>query len=30
MKGVRGIFVAYVVVLVVGIGYSFWLGLAQR
>jgi hypothetical protein len=30
VKGVRGVFVAYVVVLVVGIGYSFWLGLAQR
>jgi hypothetical protein len=30
VKGVRGVFVAYVVLLVVGIGYSFWLGLTQR
>lgn len=30
MKGVRGVFWTYVTVLVVGIGYSIWLGLAQR
>ena len=30
MKGVRAVFWAYIAVLVVGIGYSFWLGLAQR
>lgn len=30
MKGVRAVFWTYVTVLVVGIGYSIWLGLAQR
>ena len=30
MKGVRAVFVTYVAVLVVGIGYAIWLGLAQR
>jgi hypothetical protein len=30
VKGVRAVFVAYLVVLILGITYSFWLGLAQR
>ena len=30
MRGVRAVFVAYLAVLVVGIAYAFWLGLAQR
>ena len=30
MKGVRAIFLTYLAVLVLGIGYSVWLGLAQR
>jgi hypothetical protein len=30
VTGVRAVFWGYVVVLLVGIGYSFWLGLAQR
>ncbi len=30
MRGVRAVFVAYLVVLVVGIAYAIFLGLAQR
>lgn len=30
MNGVRGVFIAYLVVLVLGIGYAIWLGLAHR
>jgi hypothetical protein len=30
VRGVRAIFVAYLAVLVLGIGYAIWLGLAQR
>jgi hypothetical protein len=30
VRGARAVFIAYLLVLVVGIGYSFWLGLAQR
>jgi hypothetical protein len=30
VNGVRGVFIAYLVVLVLGIGYAIWLGLAHR
>jgi hypothetical protein len=30
MRGVRAVFIAYLVVLVVGITYAIWLGLAHR
>jgi hypothetical protein len=30
VKGVRAVFVTYLVVLVVGVGYAIGLGLAQR
>ena len=30
MKGVRAVFVTYLAVLVLGIAYAVWLGLAQR
>jgi hypothetical protein len=30
VRGVRAVFTAYLMVLVMGIAYAFWLGLAQR
>jgi hypothetical protein len=30
VRGVRAVFVAYVLVLIVGITYAIWLGLAHR
>ena len=30
MRGARALFIAYLAVLVLGIVYAFWLGLAQR
>jgi hypothetical protein len=30
VRGVRAVFVTYLVVLVVGIAYAVWLGLAHR
>jgi hypothetical protein len=30
MKGVRAVFVSYLAVLILGIAYAVWLGLAHR